>query len=283
MTFTMQQLTEEDIPELVQLLREVGWDYDGAEMKAVLAAGVVYGHKTPEGGVVSSAAVIPYGKAAAALGLVIVRKSCRRQGLAKEAVKACLNTIPVNAGVLLFATKEGKPLYQQLGFEEAGKVYKYVAPGQVVKKTSIVRPSSIRTYEAHDWNSLQQLDLGAFGQDRSAFLRHRITQAHQALILLDDQNHPAGFGLSIWHEGQLLLGPIAAPNEKAAAELLEQLIESHPVKVRIDLTEENRIMTETLRQCGFEKQSEPLMMARAPSIIEPRNGNLYAIASQIFG
>lgn len=282
MQLTIQQLTENDIPSLVELPREAGWDYDEAEMKAVLASGVVYGHKTPEGTVVSSSAVIPYNKTAA-LGLVIVREAYRRQGLAREAVKACLDILPADAGVTLFATEEGKPLYRQLGFEEAGMVYKYIAPGHAVKKNSTGLPYNIKAYKNSDWQSVKQLDREAFGEDRDVFLQYRLNQAHQCLVIKDDQNHLIGFGLSIWHEGQLLIGPVTAPDEREAAALIEHLVELHPVKVRIDLTAESRIITSLLGQYGFEKQSEPHMMARGTTNLDSRNGALYAIASQIFG
>lgn len=282
MELTIQRLTENDIPSLVELPREAGWDYDEAEMKAVLASGVVYGHKTPEGTVVSSSAVIPY-KESAALGLVIVRKAYRRRGLARKAVKACLAILPADTGVMLFATKEGKPLYREFGFKEAGKVYKYIAQGHAVKKSSTALPHNVEAYKDSDWHSVKQLDREAFGEERDIFLRHRLHQAHQCLVLKDGQNYPVGFGLSIWHEGQLLIGPVTAPAEREAAVLIEQLIEVHPVKVRIDLADESGIITAMLEQYGFEKQSEPNMMARCPGNAGSRNGKLYAIASQIFG
>ncbi|WP_022795103.1 GNAT family N-acetyltransferase [Marinococcus halotolerans] len=282
MELAIQRLTENDIPSLVELPREVGWDYDEAEMKAVLASGAVYGHKTPEGTVVSSSAVIPY-KETAALGLVIVRKAYRRRGLAREAVQACLAMLPADTGVMLFATEEGKPLYRELGFEEAGMVYKYIALGHAVKKKSTALPHNIEEYKDSDWHSVQQLDREAFGEGRSTFLRYRLNQAHQCLVLKDDQSRPVGFGLSIWHEGQLLIGPVTAPGEREAAALIEQLIEVHPVKVRIDLTTKSRIVTAMLEQYGFEKQSEPHMMAQHQRNGGSWNGTQYAIASQIFG
>ncbi|MDZ5784117.1 GNAT family N-acetyltransferase [Marinococcus luteus] len=282
MKLTIHRLTENDIPALAELSREVGWDYDEAEMKAVLASGVVYGHKTPEGTVVSSSAVILYGEMAA-LGLVIVREAYRRQGLARGAVKVCLDLVPQKASVMLFATEEGKPLYREFGFEEAGMVYKYTAPGQALSKNSTALPNNIRMYESSDWNSIQQLDHEAFGEDREVFLRHRFVQAYQSLVLKNGNNQPVGFGLSIWHEGQLLIGPVTAPDERDAAALVEQLIEAHPVKVRIDLTAESSFITKMLGEYGFEKQSEPHRMVRHPGNLGSRNGTLYAIASQVFG
>lgn len=282
MELTIHRLTENDIPSLVELPREAGWDYDEAEIRAVLASGMVYGHKTAGGTVVSSSAVIPY-KETAALGLVIVREAYRRRGLAREAVKACLNILPADTGITLFATEEGKPLYRQLGFEEAGTVYKYIAPGHAVKKKSTDLPYNIEAYKASDWHRVKQLDREAFGEDRHVFLRHRLNQAHQSLVLKDDQNRLVGFGLSIRHEGQLLIGPVTAPDEREAAALIERLIGAHPIKVRIDLTAESRIITEMLGQYGFEKQSEPHMMAKRPGNLGSRNGSLYAIASQLFG
>jgi ribosomal protein S18 acetylase RimI-like enzyme len=282
MELAMHRLTENDIPSLVELPREAGWDYDEAEMKAVLASGVVYGHKTPEGKVVSRSAVIRY-KETATLGLVIVREACRQRGLAREAVQACLDILPADTGVMLFATEEGKPLYWQLGFEEAGTVHKYTAPGHVGKKNSPGQPYNIKAYKASDWQSVKQLDREAFGDDRDVFLHYRLNQAHQCLVLKDDQNHLIGFALSIWHEGQLLIGPVTASGGREATALIEQLIEAHPAKIRIDLTAETGIITAMLEKYGFEKQSEPPMMARYPKNLGSRDGALYAIASQIFG
>ncbi|MEC1157957.1 GNAT family N-acetyltransferase [Cytobacillus horneckiae] len=103
----LESLNESDIERLIQLSTSVGWDYDYDEIKTILSSGKVFGHKTENGEVVSSAAIIPYDTNIASIGLVIVKRNYRGMGLAKEVMQKCIHFANKSMPIILIATDEG--------------------------------------------------------------------------------------------------------------------------------------------------------------------------------
>lgn len=96
-----------DIPDVVRLSARIGWDYSEEEMEVVLRSGRFFAHRTPEGKVVSTAALFPY-STLASLGVVMVDPDYRRRGLATRLVSACIEEVP-DRPFLLVATEKGSP------------------------------------------------------------------------------------------------------------------------------------------------------------------------------
>ncbi|SDH73013.1 hypothetical protein [Variovorax sp. OV700] len=74
-----------------------------------------------------------------------------------------------NRTVLLNSTREGLPLYTQLGFVARGQVSQHqaVLPAETVLATT---PVGVHPMQAADGERVRQLDLAATGIDRTALL-----------------------------------------------------------------------------------------------------------------
>nr|WP_206765649.1 GNAT family N-acetyltransferase [Paenibacillus dendritiformis] len=280
----MLELHEEDIPGLIALSDSVGWDYDEPELVTILSAGRVFGHKTEQGSLVSSSAVLPYGDDLASIGMVIVHPAYRGRGLGKAAVQACMGAVGEQAAVMLIATKEGEPLYAKLGFHAVTCVHKMVAERYSLKLP--VHEAEQYEIEPFDGTCLEQLlrlDRWAVGAERHTFIPSRIRQAKQCVILRDKAKRIAGYGLAVAGPVHLVLGPIIAPNPEAAAYLIHHMAAKHDGKLRIDVPDEQRALLPYMQECGFERVSSPPVMFLHGWSVPERNGTLYGIAAQIFG
>ncbi|WCF08998.1 GNAT family N-acetyltransferase [Paenibacillus thiaminolyticus] len=278
------ELNQRDIPGLIALSDSVGWDYDEPELVTILSAGRVFGHKTEQGSLVSSSAVLPYGEELASIGMVIVHPAYQGRGLGKAAVEACMGTVSKQAAVMLIATKEGEPLYKKLGFGAVTCVHKMVAERYSAEFP--VHEAGQYEMEPFDGVCLDQvhrLDRWAVGAERHAFLHSRIRQAKQCVVLRDKAKQIAGYGLAVAGPVHLVLGPIIAPNPEAAACLIHHLASGHDGKLRIDVPDEQRALLPYLRRCGFERATQPPVMFLHGRQMPVRNGTLYGIAAQIFG
>ena len=120
---TRQQLNQLHIGDLLSLATIVGWDYDREEIQTLLASGSVYGHVNIDKMVISCAAIIPYGAKLASIGMVIVHPDYRGRGLAKELLIQCMSQVTQNTALMLIATKEGRPVYEKLGFKLNNYIY----------------------------------------------------------------------------------------------------------------------------------------------------------------
>ncbi|MGZ4122529.1 MAG: GNAT family N-acetyltransferase, partial [Tumebacillaceae bacterium] len=90
----LKRLDERDIPDLVALSASIGWDYTAEELRTVFASGLVYGHRSADGILASSAAIIPYGDQLASIGTVMVNPDFLRLGLGKAVTQACIDAVP---------------------------------------------------------------------------------------------------------------------------------------------------------------------------------------------
>ncbi|KIL74498.1 GNAT family N-acetyltransferase [Bacillus badius] len=276
-------LHERDIPGLIALSKSVGWDYHTEELKTILSSGVVMGHKNEKGEVVSSAAIIPYDTASASLGMVIVNDQYRGQGLGKKAVQSCIDQVSADTAIMLIATPEGQPLYEKLGFKEVGHVHKMIGRYSRCFNPSFRDSYQLDSLTGNEIDRIAAIDQSAFGEARKRFLVNRIEQSHEAAVLKDSAGQIVGYGLSVLGPVYLTLGPIVAPDDRSALDLVDQLARSHKGELRMDIPADNQTFIELLKGAGFEEVSKPPVMILHANSLPERNGHLYGIAAQIFG
>lgn len=276
-------LNMKDIHGLKSLSASVGWDYDEDELRTVLLSGKVFGYKTATNEIVSSAAVIPYDTSIASIGMVIVHQQYRGMALGRQATQACIDAVEEGRAIMLIATEEGKPLYERMGFKEAGFVQKFIAekyaPLEKIENHSLKKVP----YNIRDFEEIIELDQKAFGDSRRTFLQHRLNQARSCYVLKDNQGNIYGYGLSIFNPANLIIGPIVAPDARSAASLLDCLAREHIGKVRIDVANGNEEFIGFLYDTGFSFVNQPPVMINGSKEMPARNNQLFSIAAQAFG
>lgn len=282
--FRMVKLSKEDINGLINLSASVGWDYDAQEINTILSAGTVYGHKTEQGEIISSAAIIPYGNKLASIGMVIVNENYRRHGLGSKLTQACINSVSNEVTIMLIATKEGEPLYERLGFQATTCVHKFLSEGyRPLYSVSENNDNDILPITDTHFAQVHALDQSAVGADREYFLKSRIRQAKQGVVVREKNGDLAGYGLSIEGPMNMILGPIVANNLDAATRIIYHLAKGYQGKLRIDVPDGQDAFLTYIEQCGFKKVSQPPVMIKNSSQLPKRNHTLYGIAAQIFG
>lgn len=279
-TMSLQKLGNADIEGLVALSREAGWDYDEKELGTILSAGVITGHRNEMGKIISSAALLPYVKGAASIGMVIVSPEYRRLGLGEAVVKECM-ALAQNVPILLISTPEGRPLYEKLGFSEVRKIHKFLC--DEYRPSRKASPYKIAVMKKDHLEEVYEADRLAFGTARRIFLSKRVEQSEKALVLKDMADRVVGFGLSIAGPENLILGPIVSFDQASAAALTHELAHSHNGTLRIDVPDGQQLFMDELIRCGFKKVSEPPVMIIHAKGMPERNGRLYGIAAQAFG
>ncbi|MEK3854237.1 GNAT family N-acetyltransferase [Cytobacillus sp. FSL H8-0458] len=279
----LTELDQLDIPGLIDLSESVGWDYDEFEVRTLLESGRVFGHKNSAGSIVSSSAIIPYDTKLASIGMVIVHEEFRGLGLAMEAIRKCAESINGDRSLMLIATKEGMPLYEKMGFKTVDYISKFLCDQFVPVKIQKHDGLFIEDFNQSDFAQLVDLDGAAFGDRRSVFLRNRISQSKQCLVVKNNNGEIIGYGLSIQGPVNLILGPIAAADPDTAALIAEKLALHHKGKLRIDVPEGRADFMSYLERSGFVKTNTPPVMMKNPAAMPQRDNSLYAIASQAFG
>lgn len=278
----IERFSEKDIKDLLVLSKLEKWDYSEADLHTIFSSGDVFGHRNEKGNIVSSVAVILYKNQSAFIGMVIVRKDYRKQGLAGQLMKHCLQTLSPEVNAYLIATKEGEHLYKKAGFKTVDYVSKYISSEYIPRafKTSGVYTRSLTR---RDFKEVVKLDEAAFGDNRKLFLKSRIQQAEKAVVLQNEQNKMTGYGLAVRTPSNIVIGPVIAPNAEAAMLVIDELAKNYKEKLRIDLSSHEETLKKLMENHGFQLQNEPPVMAYGVNPLPARQGNLFAIAAQAFG
>ena len=281
--FHLTVLTAQDIQGLIELSASVGWDYDAHEIKTIISAGQIVGHKNKEGKIVSCAAITPYETNVASIGMVIVHEQYRGFGLGRIVTQACIDHVSEETAIILVATKEGEPLYEKMGFRTVEHVHKYLADNFVETTRDTDSIVIMEEFQEKDFEQLIKLDAGAFGDRRELFLRERIQQSQRCVVVKNEHNQLIGYGLTIQGPIYLLLGPIVAQNKEIAHYIIEELAKGHNGKLRIDCPSIQKELWPFLQQSGFTLAATPPVMIRNAKKMPTRNQTLFALAAQAFG
>lgn len=280
-----EQFHSNDTQGLIHLSASIGWDYDEHDIQTIMSAGTVWGHRNDQGEIISSAAILPYRSGLSTIGMVIVDSRYRGLGLGKAVVQACMNAVGHNDTIMLIATEEGKPLYEGLGYHTVTYVNKLVCTN-CNSSILIGNRSQCRVLPMQEehFNLVRELDQAAIGADREIFLAARMKQAKQSVIVQDSEGNLLGYGLAVKGPKYVVLGPVIALQQEAAAAVIHFLAESNQGKLlRIDVPEEQPGFIRLLEQAGFTRGTHPPVMIQNAEQLPARNNTLYGIAAQIFG
>ncbi|TKH34073.1 MULTISPECIES: GNAT family N-acetyltransferase [Bacillus cereus group] len=279
----VERLSKEQIGDIVALSSYIGWDYNREEIDTVFNSGIVYGVWNERKELIASAAIILYGEALASIGMVIVHPDYKGRGIGKIITEACVTSVSAQTPIMLIATDEGKPLYEKLGFRAVSYVSKYICNSYNAKDYCVRNEDYVMNYEEGDLEKIIKIDEYGFGTNRKEFLKKRIMQSEQCVVVKDTEENIIGYGLSIQTPENKIIGPVVAKNNAMAMRMVHDLARGHNGKLRMDVLEGKNDFMKELEVAGFKKVNTPPIMMKNSNRLIKRNSELYSIAAQIFG
>jgi hypothetical protein len=264
------QFTSTDAPSLLELSESIAWPHEIGDWQTTLAASQVFGHRTADGKIVSSASIYQFGPTLSALAVVLVREDFRRQGLARTAVLKCLDQV---SGIpqMLVATPFGQPLYESLGFKITEQIVRLIA----VQGTSLRVTGAIQPMTEADLPRVLELDRAIYQADRSQVLRHRWHQTAGGVMFADG----SGYAWTIPQRGALVLGPVVASTSRDAASLVAHLTADFPGRIKIEVPERHTELMAILTSAGFVVDSSRPLMLKNVEQLPGRRDLLFGLAS----
>lgn len=279
----VERLRKEDINDIVALSSYIGWDYNREEVETIFNSGIVYGVWNERKKLIASAAIILYGEALASIGMVIVHPDYKGRGIGKAITSSCMNSVSAQTSIMLIATDEGKPLYKKLGFRVVSYVSKYICNSYNTNYKCAEDEEYMMGYKEEDLERIIKIDEGAFGISRNEFLKQRIMQSEQCVVVKDTKENVVGYGISIQTPENKIIGPIVAKNDAMAMRIVHALARGHDGRLRMDVPKGKDDFLKELEIAGFQKVNTPPIMMKNSNQLLKRNNELYSIAAQIFG
>ncbi|MFD2204594.1 GNAT family N-acetyltransferase [Kiloniella antarctica] len=288
----VQELTREDISEILRLVEALNWTHVEADLEVMLRVGLFLGLRDDRGEIIATGALFPYGETLASVGMIMVNPNHRRKGYGK-AIMLALHRSDVARGrhLCLVATDEGEPLYRKLGYHTASRIRKFFAdPKEVREKTQSLRfpEFKLRTVVKSDLAALIQLDTCSVGGERENLLRLRLAQSDIGYVMESSQDKIEAFALSCQQRAQRHIGPITAPHRDVSLAMILALAEKESRELRIDVPEEQSELHEILPDLGFRLIANPPAMLRSDPVANvhsypERRRDYWAITSQAYG
>ncbi|GAA2791645.1 GNAT family N-acetyltransferase [Streptomyces showdoensis] len=255
----IRRLTTEDVLACADLSEDRGWQREEYKWGLLLAAGVGYGIDDPSGkGLVTACVVTSYGPGLAAIGMVLVSARYARQGIGRRLMRHVL----AEAGdtpLTLYATSNGRPLYEELGFTDIGRAemlrghFTLTEPAPALP----VRPAT-----AEDLPAVLRLDQEIFGVDRTAMIARLPAFADQ-LRVAEQDGEITGFA-AIWPNMDThVIGPLIARDTATAQALVASLAAASDRPLRTDVDDRHGALTTWLKANGLEQIATTTVMVRS--------------------
>jgi GNAT superfamily N-acetyltransferase len=277
-------LREGDLDAALALSEEAGWNQNAADWRIFLELGRVIGLTRGDGGLIATAAMLPYGSFAW-ISMVLVTASERRQGLARWLLRHCIDEVLSRKLVpVLDATPAGQAVYSGLGFHACWTMRRLVAT--TVRQSSRSVPpaaATIRPVEERDWPGIVAYDKAVFGADRSILLRRLAHRLPAAALVAERHGRVAGYLLGRDGRKMSQLGPLAAENEGIATALLAHTVVRVPPPFVIDLPDRHASLGEWLNTLNFRIERPFTRMVYGRSNAFDDSARLFAIAGPELG
>jgi GNAT superfamily N-acetyltransferase len=253
MNIKLRAMTFEDVPDAMRLKDTAGWNQTSADWARFLSASPEGCFVAEYGGdVIGTSATIVYEGKLAWIGMVIVDRPYRGQGIGTALLESAIRYLDSQSvpTMKLDATPLGKPLYEKFGFISEYDIERWMLNRIMKEKAAENEPISIE--------GILRMDLEVFGANRSALLRS-LSQEAPHLTLIDQQ---AGkiTGYSFGRRGSRAdhMGPWVARDEDAAERLLNSFLFRSPRElIFVDCLRLNPWAVPLVKARGFEL-SRPL-------------------------
>jgi GNAT superfamily N-acetyltransferase len=250
-------LTPPDAIAGLKLSSEAGWNQVPADWEIFIRHGTVFG-LADDDTIVATAAILPYDRFGF-VGMVLVTPAWQKRGLATRLMEKSIAALRARDLVpALDATPAGAVVYGRLGFQSVFDLCRWQRTTPRADRTG----STTTSPSAED---LARLDQAVFGCDRR-FLFAELLKRPDTRVA----RSAGGFAMTRNGHRATQLGPLIAPNESVAIDLLAAALADLDGPVFLDLAERCSGAIRWLEANGFTRQRPFHRMIQGdPNIIAP--------------
>ncbi|MER8232179.1 GNAT family N-acetyltransferase [Streptomyces sp. NPDC101490] len=244
----VRHLTSNDLLACADLSENRGWPREEHKWGLLLTAGTGYGIDDPDGsGLAACSVVTSYGPGLSAIGMMLVAERYARQGVGRRLMRHVLTEIG-DTPATLYATANGQPLYEQLGFTEISRSemlrgrFTFAEPAPDIR----VRPAT-----AEDLPAILRLDHEIFGLDRTHIIT-RLPAFADHLRVSEENGGLTGFAAAWPNMDTHVVGPLIAQDPDTAKALIASLAAATERPLRTDIDVRHTSLLTWLKGNGID-------------------------------
>ncbi|MFD7509751.1 GNAT family N-acetyltransferase [Streptomyces sp. NPDC059853] len=267
LTLPIRRLTPADLPTALDLSADRAWSREEHKWRLLLSAGTGYGIDAPPddpaGGLIGAFVLTSF-PGYGCVGMVLVARRHERRGLGGRLMRHAI----AEAGdrvLFLYATDNGRPLYERLGFRAVGAVTTLrgeFVPGGTTGPEVRVRPAG-----AADLPGILALDLPVAGMDRTPLLARLPAFADVLAVAHGPDGRLTGYGAAWPNPGTTVIGPLIAEDPATARALISFLGVRSAAPLRFDVDDRHPDLARWLRDRGLSGDLRSTLMVRGAAAL----------------
>ena len=225
-----------DLPACLALALDRDWGAEEHKWRLLFDVGEVFGMEDDAGELVAAAVLTRYPPGTVVISMVLVASRLERRGLGTLLMTHLLDhTGP--GPVYLYATENGRPLYEKVGFATIDAMTTYV--GRFDPSHGATGTPVSRVARDEDLPAIVALDAKAFGADRSDLVSRLPTFCEQ-LRVLERNGSLTGYGGAWRNIDTVVIGPVIAADVADARTLIGELAAgANGAPMRLDIDHRN--------------------------------------------
>lgn len=279
----LRPMTVDDISGGMRLSIEEGWNQTEDDWRFLIETKenicIVAEH---EGKIIGTTTISNYENNVAWIGMVLVDKEFRCQGVSKLLLKNILKHADKFKSIKLDATPAGQKVYEKFGFKEEYRITRMVATA--VKNISGENDDEIFELKETDVEEIIALDKKVFGADRRNLISSLINNPAGKAYALKYNNLVIGFILGRRGSKYEQIGPLVANSFQDAKRLIVESIRQIENKsIVVDILNDKQELISFLENVGFVKQREFIRMYKKGNDFKGRTEFYHLICGPEFG
>ena len=253
-TFKIRPMITNDLNQAISLSNSEGWNQTEKDWKLLLEnplnTCLVAEHNNT---VIGTATALNHSNKVAWIGMVLVDKRFRGQGVGKMLLRTIIDALKNIDSIKLDSTPAGLPLYKKLGFINEYMIYRMINPSlqSFSKQPFSYEPVNIDRVSLSD---VKKLDERIFGTARTYLLQALFSNYPAKAYLVNRNKKLDGYMFGRNGARFNYIGPVAALSEDSARILISKAFESvNHQPVALDILQDKEDLIKWLESLGFVK------------------------------
>ena len=283
--FIIREMRPGDITGAMKLSTAEGWNQTENDWNFLIENSknicVIAEHSDK---IIGTTTAMNYSGNAAWIGMVLVDKEFRGQGVSTSLLTEVLKKLTSFKSVKLDATPAGRNVYKKFGFRDEFEIVRMTNLSMEnisVKNDEKIFPEHI---ELKHLNEIIDFDKNIFGVKRSSLIKYLLSQYPQKAWMIKRNNLIAGIVLGRSGNKYHHIGPVFAANIIDAKNLINSALNELKNKsVVVDIISEKNYLIGWLKLNGFSTQRKFVRMYKEQNLFPGNVSNQYLICGPEFG
>jgi len=287
MRITIRKMRKEDLPPVLALINEEGWDYDLVDVERILEIDPEGSVTAISGGEIVGAITVACHEGRGILGHVVVKDGWRKKGIGKDMMIEVIEKLEAKrvAIIELYSVPTAVAFYRQLGFRKIGDLMIFVGSIRT-PVASIPSKAEIGDLTSHDLESVKDLDRRIVGFDRGNIIEKLMIPYLSQSVGLFEGGRLTGFALGRLSGDSAEIGPwiMERPDKNDAAALFTAAMNRiGNRKTYIEVPDENKAALQIVTESGLNPQYPVQRFVRTKMDVKPFGPGVLSYAALEYG